>query len=234
MKTPEKLKREREAESPMEGRAKKRGNTGMDAALESKRGKRPVGFSEELVKEKVYGGDVGWIFIEVFSYSLLLYYILAQQEDDSSAASAVGPPNKVSLTLCTNSEFVDFVTQFQAQNPVGPLSGLRFKFCTNSEYVDAMSQFRAMDPAPQINEDVEIVFVPFEGGEQAASSGGGGGNGGGETHENILSQRPPHMTPSLLPVDNLPTQRHGKDDVDDIGLPTLAELQGTDEQSKKA
>jgi hypothetical protein len=70
--------------------------------------------------------------------------------------------------------------------------------------------------------------------EQAASSGGGGGNGSGETHENILSQRPPHMTPSLLPVDNLPTQRHGKDDVDDIGLPTPAELQETDEQSKKA
>jgi hypothetical protein len=42
------------------------------------------------------------------------------------------------------------------------------------------------------------------------------------------------MTPSLLPVDNLPTQRHGKDDVDDIGLPTPAELQETDEQSKKA
>ncbi|XP_059453757.1 uncharacterized protein LOC132184223 [Corylus avellana] len=157
-------------------KSKRRGNTRMDAAVDAM---RSYGFSEELVKEmvrellNVYGGDDGWVFIEEFSYTLLLDYILAKQEGDSSAASAIGPP-----------------------------SGVRLPLCTNSEAVDAEC-------------------------EQAANSGGGGGG----TPENILFQRPPHMSQSPLPVDNLPTRRRkpyhgwiGNDGADDLVHLTPAPL----------
>lgn len=111
-----------------------KGNTRVDAALDAM---SPYGFSEELVEEKVrellnvYGGDVGWIFIEEFSYSLLLDYILAQQEGDSSAASAIGPQ-----------------------------SGVRLPLCTNSKVVDAVSQtIQALDPASQINKDLDTALI---------------------------------------------------------------------------
>ncbi|XP_014513079.1 uncharacterized protein LOC106771596 isoform X2 [Vigna radiata var. radiata] len=86
-------------------RPTKKGESRMDAALDAM---HIYGFSKQLVRATVYGGNEGWVFIEDSSYTLLIDTLLESQLNPSPPvaglieANSGDGPNEVTPAGCSN------------------------------------------------------------------------------------------------------------------------------------